>query len=72
VSKEEAAAMFAEADWDGGGSITCTEFARYIGMPGSGKRCKLQAVGEERVRLVASCFNRLADQQGSPNISLVV
>lgn len=63
LTNEEAKDMFADADWDGGGSISATEFCLYLGMPSGGKRAKLAELAEERVRLVSCCYNRLADEQ---------
>jgi hypothetical protein len=60
ISAEEAQIMFDTADWDGGGTITATEFGMYLGMPSGGKRTKLSDVAEQRVLLVSACFNRLA------------
>jgi len=60
LTDEEGADMFADADWDGGGSISATEWCVYLGMPSGGKRAKLSPIAEQRVMLVTSCFNRLA------------
>ena len=60
---EEAKDMFSDADWDGGGTISATEFCLYLGMPSGGKRAKLADLAEERVRLVSNCYNRLAGEQ---------
>ena len=41
ISEDEAEEMFADADWDGGGSISVTEFSVYLGMPNPGVRAEL-------------------------------
>ena len=44
ITSEEASDMFYDADWDGGGSISATEFCLYLGMPSGGARSKLPQV----------------------------
>ena len=58
LTDQEAQDMFADADWDSGGSISETEWCLYLGRPGhfglGGKGgTGLSKISEERVQLVA-------------------
>ena len=55
--------MFADADWDGGGSISATEWCVYLGMPSGGKRAKLSQIAEQaRFACVCTvCVNTASD-----------